>query len=182
MLTAPGTRHAIPMTTEGSAAAIPAFGPLLVVSSEESVDSTILGVEDLAVSMLVEEDGPVAISGSTIKSLFMLDEMFCVRRKGFVSAPSMLGGYGRYRKVLVKKSSRDCSYLLGSLHQRIQEERTTSDHLDVSVAFVISVCHLPCYLAIVKITETVSEGGPETGDSGRRMASIGEIAYCGWRT
>ena len=127
------------MTTEGSATAIPAFGSLLVVSSEESVDSTTVGVEDLAVSMLVEEDEPVAICGSTIKSLFMLDEIFCVRRPSFVSAPRMLGGYGRCRKVLVKKSSRNRSYLVGSLHQRIQEEKITSGHLDVSVTFVTSV-------------------------------------------
>ena len=51
----------------------------------------------------------------------------------------MLGGYGRCRTVLVKKSSRNRSYLLGSLHQRIQKEKTTSGHLDVSVTFVTSL-------------------------------------------
>ena len=102
MLTAPGTRHAIPTTTEGSAIAIPAVDSPLALLSEESVDSTKLAVGDLAVSMLDEEDRPVAISGSTIKSLSILDEAFCVLRKRLIIAPRMLGDYRRCWMMLAR--------------------------------------------------------------------------------
>ena len=66
------------MMTEGSATANDAaVDSSLVVSSEESVESTTLGDGDPAVSTLVEEDEYAAISRSTTKSLSVSDEMCC---------------------------------------------------------------------------------------------------------
>ena len=78
--------------TEGSAAANPALESSLVVSSEELLESTTLGVGDVALSTLVEEDGYAAISCFATKSRSLSDAMCCVRSQMFVRAPRMLGG------------------------------------------------------------------------------------------